>query len=175
LGSLIYLVNLIPNNEHFLYGNDKFHKNGEKLYFENNAFTGKTIEVFPDGSTYRKSTYFQGELHGEQFVYATTGALKARYNYKNNKKHGLQRTWFLEGPLKSKMYYTDGILHGKTSEWYMTGTLYRNQEFHYGEEKAQKVLYRTGEVFSNYVIRDGRIYGKNSGQLCMDFKKEGEI
>ena len=56
-------------------------------------------------------------------------------------------------------------------EWFLNGHPFRIRTFELGVEVAQKVYFSTKELHTNYVKRDGAIYGLKTGELCMDFKK----
>jgi antitoxin component YwqK of YwqJK toxin-antitoxin module len=172
----IYIFSwLQPDRSIHFYGNADFSEAGGLLYYRSQPFTGVARETFPDGSTFRTTEYKSGLRHGTSEEFGVTGARRARWNYKSGKKEGLQQGWFIEGPRKFEMYYRDGLLEGTTTEWYLSGRISRQQTFKAGVEMAQKILYPSGEIFTNYVIRDKRAYGLKSGELCMDFKKDGEI
>jgi antitoxin component YwqK of YwqJK toxin-antitoxin module len=157
------------------YGNPDFTNSGEVLLHKGQAFNGTAIETFPDGSTFRSTHYRKGLKHGVSEEFGTTGARRAQWNYSGGKKEGVQRGWFIEGPPKFEMNYHAGLLEGITTEWYPDGKIARQLVYENGKETAQKVLYPTGEIYSNFVLRGDRVFGLNSGQVCMDYKKDGEI
>ena len=158
-----------------VYGNDRLVETEDFLLYDNKPFTGIAIERFPDGSVQKSSEYKDGILHGITRVYGFTGARRYHWNYVNGKKHGPQYGWYLEGPQRYLRNYKAGLLHGDSVEWFLNGHKFRQRNFDHGIETRVKVYYSTQELHTNYVKKDGAIYGLKSGELCMDFPKEGEI
>lgn len=149
-------------------------KNG-RLFYKDKPFTGVAIEPFPDGSMQKSTEYKNGFQHGITKVFGFTGARRYLWNYVDGKKHGLQYGWYLEGPKRYVRNYKAGLLHGESIEWFLHGEKFRQRFFEDGRETKVKVYYSTSELHTNYVKKDGAIYGLKAGELCMDFPKEGEI
>ena len=161
--------------ERIYVGSPDFEERGGELWYHDIPFTGVTVETYPDGSVFRTTNYLRGLKHGLSEEFGITGVLRTRWNYDLGKKNGWQEGWYIEGGRKFKMRYRNGLLDGTSTEWYLSGDIARHRVYENGVELAQKVLYESGELFSNFVIRGGRKYGLDGGELCMDFKKEGEF
>lgn len=177
LALLVCVFALLPKRdmEVPLTGNSEFSQIDGILIYKAQPFDGVAVELFPNGTTYRRTHYANGLKHGTSEEFATTGARRALWNFVHGKKEGWQQGWYIEGPPRFKLHYKAGLLDGETTEWYMNGKVSRNQVYRMGIEIAQKVLYPTGEVFANYVIRNNRKFGLNTNELCMDSKKDGEL
>ena len=158
-----------------VYGNPHFSKKAGIIFFKEIPFTGVAVERFPNKKVARSIEYVQGIQHGVTKEYGFTGAIKHHWNYVNGLKHGLQQTWYLEGPKKTTQNFESGLLHGESTEWFISGQLFRKRTFDKGREVAHKVHFSTGELHTNYVKRDGATYGLKTGELCMDFKDDGEL
>lgn len=172
---LIFLAGSFQKNTVNVYGNKFLDEVNGVLHHKGSPFTGTAIERFPKGHIYKSTEYVDGIKHGIMEEFGFTGAIKHRWNYKKGLRDGAQYGWFLEGPKKYVQNFKDGLLHGLVTEWYISGTLFRQRNFEKGVESASKIRYFTGEMHTNYVKKDGAIYGLKSGELCMDFANDGEI
>jgi antitoxin component YwqK of YwqJK toxin-antitoxin module len=155
-------------------GNPGFAEVGGLLYYRGQPFSGVQVERFPDGRPAIEIGYRDGLKDGESREYATTGALRSRLRYRAGKREGLQESWFIEGPKRSEEHYKNGMLDGVQTEWHLSGAVFKRQTYADGIETARKILYPTAEVYSNYVKRDGRVFGVDGGELCFRVKPEGE-
>ncbi len=155
--------------------NPDFTLKDETLYFKSAPFNGKTVERYPAGQIYRETHYKHGLKEGFAFEYAIDGQLRSQWSYHLGKKHGVQKGWFIEGPKRFVANFKDGVLDGPQTEWHMNGAVFRQETFIEGREVDKKILYRSGEVFTNYTIRNSRLYGVDGGPLCFEPKKEGAV
>lgn len=175
--SMFYLFNVsLEKNRTIDLNHDKniVFKN-EVLFFENNRFTGKLIERFPNQKISKKTQYKNGLKDGLSEEYAFTGALRVKWNFSKGKKHGVQKAWFIEGPKNFEQNYKSGLLHGVSTEWYLNGNIYRQRTFKFGKEIANKVFYESKEIHTNYVKKGNKTYGIKNSELCMDLPKDGEV
>ena len=156
-------------------GNSELQEREGLLFYKGEVFTGRTIERFPKGNVYRSTQYRKGLKHGQMEEYGFTGAIKHRWNFTLGKKDGLQYGWYLEGPKKYVHEYKGGLFHGVNTEWFLAGNLFSKRTYKNGVEVATKIHFSTSELHTNTVTRDGAVYGLKTGDLCMDFKKDGEI
>lgn len=165
----------IFKNQVNVHGNQHLADVEGVLHYKGSPFSGVTVARFPDGSIQKSTTFVNGIKNGEMQEYGFTGALRHRWNYKDGLKEGLQYSWYLEGPKKSIQNYKKGLFHGLSEEWFINGQLFRKRTFENGVEITNKVHFHTSELHTNYVKRDGAIYGLKTGELCMDFKNDGEL
>jgi antitoxin component YwqK of YwqJK toxin-antitoxin module len=68
----------------------------------------------------------------------------------------------------------NGVLNGVQTKWHLNGHIFRQENFRKGKLLSRKVFYPSQEVFSNYVNKDGRKYGVDSGELCFETKRDGK-
>jgi antitoxin component YwqK of YwqJK toxin-antitoxin module len=131
------------------------------------------VERYHNGAIYRETDYRHGVPDGERKEYALNGRVKARGRYRNGQLDGLQEGWFEEGPKRFERHYKRGRLDGVQTEWHIGGSLFREETFADGKEIAKKILFSDGRLFTNYAMRENRIYGIDGGALCMEPKREG--
>lgn len=156
-------------------GNPDFSEQGEMVYYRSRPFTGVRVDRFPNGKVYRETRYENGLKEGEELEFGVNGHLWTRSRYRAGKKDGFQEGWFLEGPKRFEARFKNGILDGEQTEWHINGNVFRKLIYAQGVEVANKTLYPTQEIYSNYVKKDGRVFGLDGGPLCFEKKREGEI
>lgn len=145
-----------------------------RLSRDGRPFTGHVFGLHSNGHVSQRGSYVEGRKEGVQERYHFNGRIVERLRYHLDKKEGLQQGWYGEGPRHYEAYYKQGVLDGKYVEWHQNGQVFREQEFNDGLEAAQKIFYENGSTYSNYVVKNERIYGEKSSPLCQDKKKDGE-
>ena len=141
---------------------------GERLCLNSAPFSGTLFERYPAGEVFAESHYQDGYQEGSRREYALGGSLRAEWNFHLGQKDGVQRGWFVEGPRRFESHFKNGRLDGLQTEWHLNGGVFRMQNFVDGVEQDKKILFQTGEIFTNYSIRDARIYGLDGGPLCFE-------
>lgn len=137
-------------------------------------FTGAGVEYYPNRQLARRVEFKNGLKEGESRSYSDLGKLTAIGRFHEGLRDGLQEVWFIEGPKQQEERYVNGILEGIQTKWHLSGNIFRQENFKKGKLLSRKVFYPTKEVFSNYVNKDGRKYGIDSGELCFEVERNGK-
>jgi antitoxin component YwqK of YwqJK toxin-antitoxin module len=137
-------------------------------------FTGVGVEHYPNRQVARRVSFKNGVKEGEARTYSDLGKLTAIGRFHKGLRNGLQEMWFIEGPKQQEDRYVNGILEGVQTKWHLNGTVFREEHFKKGALQGRKVFYPSREVFSNYVNKNGRKYGIDSGELCFETKRDGK-
>ncbi len=82
--------------------------------FKNGLPHGTWTGYWPDGSTRYTLEYKQGDKHGNELRYDSTGVLIFEVKFKKGLKDGTEKEYFVNGNLKRSARYKNGDLHGKT-------------------------------------------------------------
>ena len=82
--------------------------------FKNGLPHGTWTGYWPDGSTRYTLEYKQGDKHGNELRYDSTGVLIFEVKFKKGLKDGTEKEYFVNGNLKRSAGYKNGDLHGKT-------------------------------------------------------------
>jgi antitoxin component YwqK of YwqJK toxin-antitoxin module len=143
-------------------------------FFKGAPFTGIAVEHYFNGEIYKRLAYEDGKLEGESREYHFGAKPRAILHYHRGLKSGLQTVWYAEGPKRSENHFKNGVLEGEQTEWHLNGSLFQRLFYVDGVEKERKILYPGGEIFTNTRIRGQRKFGLDSGELCMQNKREGE-
>src|SRR4029453_3133016 len=78
------------------------------FYYAGKPYTGRAVELFPDGT------------------------LSCELNFKDGKEHGSVRTWYRAGHLRVEECYEMCIKHGIQREWDESGNLVSEKKFVWG-------------------------------------------
>lgn len=144
-----------------------------KTYYKKKLFTGVLIERNLRHDFLSKSHYQNGEKEGISYSFHHDGTIVGKSLFHQGKKHGQQDTWYVDGKHRSTSYFKDGVADGTYTEWHPNGKIYRFQRIQNGVEIENKMFYETGVIYSNYVVRDQRVYGIQGEPLCNTVKQEG--
>lgn len=137
-------------------------------------FTGVGLEHYPNRQIARRVAFKNGLKEGETRSYSDMGKLMSIGRFHAGLRNGLQETWFIEGPKQQEERYVNGVLDGIQTKWHLNGHVFRQENFKDGKLLSKKIFYFTEEVFSNYVNRNGRKYGIDSGELCFEPVRDGK-
>ncbi len=144
---------------------------GDRL-FKNKPFDGTLIYRRSDGSVWRKEGYLNGRKHGEHISWFPNGKIEAKRQYKNGIKIGTHEGWYPNGQKRFESRHENGVYHGIFQSWYDNGQLFEFIKYDRGEEVHHKKWRRTGQIYANYIWRDGRTYGLKGDKAC--FKTTGD-
>jgi hypothetical protein len=169
-GMIVYSAD--PANR-FQSNNPRFHLEHGLLFFKARPFTGLQVARFENGDIYKEASYVDGLLEGVTKQYALHGVLRELWRYHRGVKDGLQEGWFAEGPKRFEFQFKAGVLEGLQKEWHLNGNIFRMRSYSDGVETQKKILYPGSEVFTNFVKKEGRIFGVDGGALCLEVKAEG--
>lgn len=95
------------------------------------------------------------------------GSVEWERHYVRGREEGVSLGWWEDGTPHFRYVFADGLLEGEALEWYPDGTLYR--DFHYAagkESGSQRMWYPDGTLRANYVVVDGRRYGRIGSKGC---------
>lgn len=137
-------------------------------------YTGVGVEYYPNRQLARRVEFKNGLKEGETRSYSDMGKLTEVGRFHKGLRNGLQEMWFIEGPKQQEERYVNGVLEGIQTKWHLSGRIFRRENFKKGKLISRKVFYPTEEVFSNYVNKDGRKYGIDSGELCFETERNGK-
>lgn len=111
---------------------------------------------------------------GRQVERYANGKLMSERFYKNGQKVGVHRTWYANGKLRSQSEFS---LQGQMTvfkDWYDNGVLSKQINFENGYEVSTKIYRKTGQIYINRIMKNGRIYGLPGGKACFRVKENGE-
>lgn len=90
---------------------------------ETNAFTGRMVEFYPDGTLQSRSAVSNGVLHGISEGWWTNAVLAVRETFHEGRSHGVRTKWDMEGRRIAEADIRDGQIDGFHREWHTNGQL----------------------------------------------------
>ncbi|HMZ61193.1 MAG TPA: membrane-binding protein [Leptospiraceae bacterium] len=134
-------------------------------------YTGIMLSVHPNGVR-RETEYKDGLEHGKTSNTYADGRPAAEYFFEKGKRIGIHKGWYENGKPRFWYEYKDGMAHGDHWEWHEEGIPYRYGRFENNVNIGQKVWRKDGQIYSNYIYTEQRIYGVQGSKLC--FKLKGD-
>ncbi len=143
---------------------------GVFLVYKKEKFTGLLVTEFEVNGVLRKTPYVNGILEGKEEEIFPNGQIASERFYKEGRRVGVHRGWFENGQIRFQYEYEDGLMHGSLWEWNPKGELYSYAKMNKGEEVGRKVWREDGQIYANYVFRNGRTIGLPGAKLCRQVK-----
>lgn len=142
----------------------------EGLFYKDKIFSGYIVNTFEANGVTRKTPFENGILEGRELETFLDGSLATERNYKNGQREGMQRGFYPNGNPRFEYNYEEGLLHGILKEWDSEGNLYSVTKMEKGQEVGRKVWREDGQIYANYVFKNGKLVGLAGGKLCRQVK-----
>lgn len=139
------------------------------LHYHAKPFSGFVLEKYNNGQLATKNVYLEGLLEGKQEKWYPDGSKMEVRFYKKNRKTGKHNGWWENHQMKFEYFIKDDVPIATHREWYPNGQLYwlANFDSEGQPEGTQQMWFQTGQVKSNYVIKNGRRFGFLGAKGCM--------
>ena len=144
-------------------------KVNSKWYYKNEPLNGYIVEKSLDGKILLyKVPIIEGFEEGWAFGRYNTGEkLLIRY-YNKGKVEGSFTQWWPNGNVRYQCNYKHDKMDGKHSVFYPNGTNQQESNFSEGNEDGiQRVWNETGQLISNYTIKNKKLYGVITVKSCI--------
>lgn len=165
-------------NKSAIYKNFTIEENDRALslqngvyYYYGELFSGDITLHYKNGVLNEKRNYLAGKLEGYSFTWFENGTLESKRYYVNGEKDGTHFGWYDDGSKRFEYNFDNGMNNGISTEWYKSGQIAKKTVFLNGNESVQ-AWRDNGKLYTNYVVRDGVIYGMNNSHLCYSLKNE---
>lgn len=138
-------------------------------------FSGNAVSYYQDSILKEKISILDGKKENQTKHWFPNGYLKQVSNYHTGKLHGEKKVWSsdINRVLISHLNYKLGKAHGEQKQWYDTGELHKKLNLYQGHEKGiQQAFRKNGNVYANYEVKEGRIFGLKKASLCFNLENE---
>ena len=138
-------------------------------YYKNVPLNGYIIEKSNNG----KDILYQlpvidGTEEGQAFGRYNTGEKLLIRNYKKGKIEGVFTQWWPNGNERYLFNYKNDKMDGRQLVFYPDGQKHQESNYAEGnEEGIQRVWDETGQLISNYTIKNKKLYGVISVKSCL--------
>lgn len=158
-----------PFFQTYLESNTSIIQKGGITYSNNQLFTGKLVQISEQKDTLSIRFFLSGKKVGQWETFFSNGNLKEqRFFDENGKKTGEYSAYWENGQKKWSYIFQNDEYNGVCRDWNKDGKLIREMTYKNGHEDGpQKVWYDNGKIKSNYVVKDGKRYGKLGTKNCV--------
>ena len=144
-----------------------FTRQSGTLFYLGQPFTGHRGKHHDNGRPALLETYRDGLRHGWLLKWYADGPMAEQRFYLAGRKEGTHLGWWPDGTLRFRLSLKAGLYHGSQEHRYRGGGLAALNHYENGREVGiQKAWTERGELFANYVARDGRRYGLIGAKPC---------
>jgi antitoxin component YwqK of YwqJK toxin-antitoxin module len=158
----------IPKTE-LLADNEGFGWQQDVLFLNGKPYSGYVLEKYLNGQKAAQNGYLNGKLEGLQQKWFEDGTKKEVRHYSENRKVGIHEGWFENGQKRFEYFIENDIPIKTHREWYPNGQLYSLSNFDKDGQPdgEQRMWFSTGQIKSNFVIKNGRRFGFLGAKGCM--------
>ncbi|GAA0720241.1 hypothetical protein GCM10009430_20200 [Aquimarina litoralis] len=138
-------------------------------------YSGYIVSFYSNDTLKERTGVLNGKKQKKSTLWYSDGHFKEVANYHNGKLHGEKKIWSAETDhmLISHLNYYRGKPHGEQKQWYTTGELYKKMFMNMGKEDGiQQAFRKNGDLYANYEVKNGRIFGLKKSVLCYGLKDE---
>lgn len=166
-------TNSIPKDT--VQANDVQHTRNGLVLYNNRAFSGYVVTLYPNRKIHTIASVYNGMAHGNFRSYYEDGHVHEVRQYKENLSTGKHFGYWPNGKQQfDYLYYRDRKI-GYMKRWYETGKPYLFLNYKNDREEGLQQGWReNGKLFINYVAKDGFRYGLQETMLCYKLN-EGNI
>lgn len=137
------------------------------LYYQGKKFSGRMVELYPNGDTALLFPYYNGKEEGWCRKWYEGKKLMEERFYSTGRKEGVHKAWWPGGQSKFEYHFSNDEHDGEVKEWYSNGKLYRLFHYQNGQEEGrQQMWWEDGKLRANYVVKDGEQFGLIGRKLC---------
>ncbi len=141
------------------------------LFYDEQPFSGVLTEAYARGQLKAKTEYARGLQHGTSRMWYEEDQPLWQRQYQNGKKHGEHKGWWPNGQQKFLYHFANGEHKGEASDWYTNGQLAQRNQYERGQEAGLQQAWReNGKLYTNYVVKNGKRYGRFNSRLCYTVK-----
>jgi len=127
-----------------------------------NAFSGRMIEHYRDGSLRSRSEVLNGLLHGLSEGWHTNGQLQVSEHFRQGVSDGVRTKWYANGTKQSEANIVRGKLNGTYRKWHENGALSEQIQFVVDRpEGISLAYYPGGHLKARVELKDGKPVGQS--------------
>ena len=142
-----------------------------RLLYDGTPWTGTLMEWGTGGERLGLTAYHHGRRDGMALTWHADGSLDTVRQYLNGVKVGWHRGYWPNGQRRFAVPFSAGRYDGVLRTWHANGQLHQHRTYIAGaEDGVQRLWAADGRLRANYVVRDGRRYGRLGAQPCLTVK-----
>ena len=145
-----------------------------KYVYRDSLFSGILEERFPEGQIRARTPYRNGVEQGTAYKWHPNGTFREERSYHAGHKHGRHRGWWKDGSPQFLYRFVDGDYDSECIDWHANGQVAETRRYERGHERGrQRSWSPDGKLLANYVVKDGRRYGRLGAKPCYTIRNDG--
>ncbi|MCP5518009.1 MAG: toxin-antitoxin system YwqK family antitoxin [Verrucomicrobiales bacterium] len=125
---------------------------------ESTAFTGTTVEHYPDGALRSRTEVVAGRLEGLSEGWHPNGQRQVSEQFVAGLSQGVRTLWYASGAKLSEAHLAGGELNGWFRRWHENGVLSEEIKFTDGKpDGVSRAWFASGRLKARAVMRQGEI------------------
>lgn len=140
----------------------------EGWWYKGKPFSGYMIEEQRAHEIVYRLPIIDGKENGPAIGFYDSGEKLLECYFLNGKKEGLYKQWWPNGNYRYRFHFKNGKYHGAQTVFFPDGKIREESRFFFGgKEGLQRVWNNSGQLISNYMIRNKKLYGVISVETCL--------
>lgn len=137
-------------------------------YYHEKPLTGYVVQQEKDGRIVYKLPIIDGKENGVALGWYNTGEKLLERKFEDGKVQDTFKQWWPNGNYRYLFIYKNGLLHGKQIVFFPNGNIRQKSNYQLGKEEGlQQVWDSTGQLVSNYTLKNNKLYGVISVKSCI--------
>lgn len=138
--------------------------------YHRKLFSGYMIQQEKDGRIVYKLPIMNGRENGLALAWYNTGEKLLERFYEDGEIEGQFKQWWPNGNFRYVFNYKNGQFNGTQTVFFPNGTTRQKSNYLSGKEEGlQQAWDSTGQLISNYTIKNNNLYGIISVKSCIPF------
>lgn len=138
-----------------------------RLLHHGRAYSGDVVD-HSDLRFVQKASYKNGVRHGLAQAWYSDGSLAYMRRFSDGLRQGEHVGFWPGGVPQFRFRYVDDLFEGEQASYYKNGMPLELRHYHAGQEVGrQQIWAASGELSSNYIVKEGRRYGLVGSVDCV--------
>ena len=159
---------ILPPDINVLNFDTALKRNDKGYFYHSKPFSGYMIQEEKDGRIVYKLPIINGLENGLALAWYNTGEKLLEQYYVDGKIEGVFKQWWPNGNYRYLFNYKKGQFNGVQIVFFPDCKIRQRSNYQMGKEEGlQQTWDSTGQLVSNYTIKNNTLYGVISVQSCI--------
>lgn len=143
-------------------------KTADGWFYKKQSFSGYMVQVEKNGRTVYELPIVDGKENGMANGSYNTGEKLMERNFADGKREGIFKQWWPNGNYRYLFNYKNDVYDGRQYVFFIGGKKQQESNYVLGElEGLQRIWNQDGQLISNYMYKDKKLYGIITAKNCM--------
>ena len=161
-------IRILPPDINVLNFDMALKRNDNGYFYQGKPFSGYLIQQEKDGRVVYKLPIIQGWENGLALAWYSTGEKLLERYFEEGKAEGIFKQWWPNGNYRYLFNYKNGQFNGIQTVFFPNSQIRQKSNYLIGKEEGlQQTWDSTGQLVSNYTIKNNKLYGVISVKSCI--------